>query len=255
VTRQLSLLLPAGAVLAVALASPVQAQGLYPQWEISLQRLLSGMKVSGAQSSATALQTINGHKAAAEAAASTLVSQDNALRLARIQHQYGYDTGTGYAACNVSLVTSEERDSYASADKVRQSFRAADQRWLTNGGDAAERMGDSLDQRRTFYCSPSEQETGWCRGAKPGGFGAGDSDAAPWLLNRDYGAEEVMTAADYLDVVAPLPTVKPNPATAEQDAAFVMARRQGAIMSGARAGLVGVIVGGMGGDSRQGGSP
>ncbi|KMO39379.1 hypothetical protein [Methylobacterium aquaticum] len=248
-------LLLAGTAIALALASPAQAQGLFPQWEISLQRMISAMKVSGAQSSATALQTTNGHKAAAEAAASTLVSQDNALRLARIQHHYGYDTGTGYAACNVSLVTSEERDSFASADKVRQSFRAADQRWLSNGGDAAERMGDSLAQRRTFYCSPSEQETGWCTGAKPGSIGAGDSDAAPWLLNRDYGAEEVMTAADYLDVVAPLPTVKPNPATVEQDADLVMARRQGAIMSGARASLVGVIVGGMGGDSRQGGSP
>ncbi|BCM87619.1 hypothetical protein [Methylobacterium indicum] len=254
-TRQLPPLLPAGAVLAVALASPAQAQGLFPQWEISLQRLISGMKVSGAQSSATSLQTTNGHKAAAEAAASTLVSQDNALRLARAQHRYGYDTGTGYAACNISLVISEERDSYASADRVRQSFRQADQRWLTNGGDAAERMGDSLAQRRTFYCSPSEQETGWCAGAKPGGFGAGDSDTAPWLFNRDYGAEEVMTAADYLDVVAPLPTVKPNPTTAEEDAALVMARRQGAIMSGARASLVGVILGGMGGDSRQGASP
>ena len=41
----------------------------------------------------------------------------------------------------------------------------------------------------------------------------------------------------------------------EQDADLVMARRQGAIMSGARASLVGVILGGMGGDSRQGGSP
>jgi hypothetical protein len=248
-------LLTAGAALAVALASPVQAQGLYPQWEISLQRLLSGMKVSGSQSSATALQTTNAHKAAAEAAASTLVSQDNALRLARAQHRYGYDSGTGYAACDVALVTSQESDSYASAAKVRQAFSTADQRWLNDGGDAGERMGISLDQRRTFYCSPSEQETGWCRGAKPGGFGAGDSDASPWLLNRDYGAEEVMTAADYIDVVAPLPTIKPNPSTAEQDAAFVIARRQGAIMSGARAGLVGVLVGGMGGESRQGGSP
>lgn len=64
-----------------------------------------------------------------------------------------------------------------------------------------------------------------------------------------------MTAADYLDVVAPLPTVKPNPRTAEEDAALVQARRQGAIMSGARAGLVGVLVGGMGGDRRQGGTP
>lgn len=113
---------------------------------------------------------------------------------------------------------------------------------------------------RTFhalpsYCSPSEQQTGWCKGAQPGGYGAGDSDAAPWLFNRNYGAEEVMTAADYLDVVAPLPTVKPNPRTAEEDAALVQARRQGAIMSGARAGLVGVLVGGMGGDRRQGGTP
>jgi hypothetical protein len=23
-------------------------------------------------------------------------------------------------------------------------------------------LGDSLDQRRSFYCSPSEQQTGWC---------------------------------------------------------------------------------------------
>ncbi|MDP4025786.1 hypothetical protein Q8W71_24445 [Methylobacterium sp. NEAU 140] len=248
-------LLTASAALAVALSPPARAQGLFPQWEISLQRLLSGMKVSGAQSSATALQTTNGHKAAAEAAASTLVSQDNALRLARAQHQYGYDTGTGYAACTITLGISQERDSYASADKARQAFRAADARWLTGGGDAAARMGASLDQRRTFYCSPSEQETGWCTGAKPGGYGAGDSDAAPWLLNRDYGAEEVMTAADYLDVVAPLPTVKPDPTTAEQDADLVQARRLGAILSGARAGLVGVIVGGMGGDIRQGGTP
>ncbi|BCM88021.1 hypothetical protein [Methylobacterium indicum] len=248
-------LLPASAALAVVLAFPAQAQGLFPQWEISLQRLMSGLKVSGAQSSATSLQTTNGHKAAAEAAASALVSQDNALRLARVQHQYGYDTGTGYAACDVSLAIGQERDSYASAEKVRQTFRQADQRWLTSGGDAAERMGVSLEQRRTFYCSPSEQETGWCTNAKPGGFGAGDSDASPWLLNRDYGAEEVMTAADYLDVIAPLPTVKPNTSTAEHDADLVMARRQGAIMSGARASLVGVIVGGMGGDNRQGGSP
>lgn len=253
--RQRPLLLPAGAVLAVALASPARAQGLFPQWEISLQRVLSGMKVSGAQSSATALQTTNGHKAAAEAAASTLVSQDNALRLAQVQHQYGYDTGTGYAACDVSLAIRQERDSHASADKVRQAFRQADQGWLTNGGDAAERMGATLEQRRTFYCSLSEQDAGWCIGAKPGGFGAGDSDAAPWLLNRDYGAEEVMTAADYLDVIAPLPTVKPNPTTAEEDAALVMARRHGAILSGARSSLIGVLVGGMGGDSRQGGSP
>lgn len=256
-TAPLPFLLVAGAALSIALVAPApaRAQGLFPQWELSLQRLLSGMKVSGAQSSTTALQTTNAHKASAEAAASTLVSQDNALRLAQAQHEYGFDTGTGYAACTVALGLSQESDSYASAEKVRQAFRSADQRWLTGGGDAAARMGATLDQRRTFYCSPSEQATGWCSGSRPGGYGAGDSDTAPWLFNRNYGAEEVMTAADYLDVVAPLPSVKPNPTTAEQDAALVQARRDGAIMSGARAGLVGVLVGGMGGDSRQAGTP
>ena len=64
-----------------------------------------------------------------------------------------------------------------------------------------------------------------------------------------------MTAADYLDVIAPLPTVKANPRTAEDDANLLQARRQGAIMSGARSSLVGVIVGGMGGDNRQGSTP
>lgn len=248
-------ILPASAVLAVVLASPAQAQGLFPQWEISLQRLLSGLRVSGAQSSGTALQITNGDKASAEAVASTLVSQDNALRLARAQHEYGYDTGTGYAACTIALGLSQASDSETSASRVRQAFRSADRSWLTGGGDAAARMGASLDQRRSFYCSPSEQQTGWCKGAQPGGYGAGDSDAAPWLFNRNYGAEEVMTAADYLDVVAPLPTVKPSPRTAEEDVALVQARRQGAIISGARAGLVGVLVGGMGGDSRQGATP
>ena len=249
------LFLSALLALSASMPSPVRAQGLFPQWELSLQRLLSGMKVSGAQSSATSLQTTNGFKASAEATASTLVSQDNALRIAKAQHQYGYDTGTGYAACDISLGLSQASDSEASATKARQAFGAADRRWLTEGGDAGARIGDSLDQRRSFYCSPSEQETGWCKGAQPGGYGAGDSDAAPWLFNRNYSAEEVMTAADYLDVVAPLPTVKPNPRTAEEDAALVQARRQGAIMSGARAGLVGVLVGGMGGDRRQGGTP
>lgn len=254
-TRTLPSLLTAGAILAVTLAVPAQAEGLFPQWVLSLERMLSGMKVSGAQSSATALQTTNGFKSSAEAAASALVSQDNALRLARAQHNYGFDTGTGYAACDVALGISQERDSYASEVKVRQAFRSADQRWLTNGGDAGARMGATLEQRRTFYCSPSEQATGWCTGSQPGGYGAGDSDAAPWLFNRDYGAEEVMTAADYLDVVAPLPTLKPNPATAEEAADLVQARRQGAIMSGARAGLTGVLVGGMGGEARKGGTP
>ncbi|MGN7126785.1 hypothetical protein [Methylorubrum thiocyanatum] len=252
-TRCHPLLLPALAVLTLTPIAPATA--FSPQWEYSLQRLLSGMRVSGAQSSTASQQITAGYKAAAEAAAATVTSQDNALRLARAQHAYGFDTGTGYAACTVSLGISQERDAEASATRVRQAFRQADARWLTAGGDAAQRSGDTLELRRSLYCSPSEKETGWCDGTRAGGFGAGDSDAAPWLLNRSYGAEEVMTAADYLDVAAPLPTVRPNPASAEDDLALIRARRVGAIMSGARATLIGVVAGGMGGDLRQGSTP
>ena len=252
-TRAAPLLLPALAALALATASPTLA--FFANWEISLQRALSGMKVSGVQSSATALQTTTGYKASAEAAAATITSQDNAARLARAQHEYGYDTGTGYAACTLARGIVDNTHAYSAASKVRQAYRAADTSWLTTGGDAADRSGGSLHQRRTFYCSPTEQLTGWCASSGLGGHSAGDSDASPWLLNRNYGGEEVVSAADYLDVVAPLPTVRPNPVTAEDDLALIRARREGAIMSGARATMIGVITGGMGGDRPAGSTP
>ncbi len=251
--RPVSLLLPALAALALVPASPATA--FFANWEISLQRALSGMKVSGVQSSATSLQTTNGYKSSAEATAATITSQDNASRLARAQHEYGYDTGTGYAACTLARGIVDNSHAFSSASKVRQAYRVVDATWLTAGGDAAERSGASLQQRRTFYCSPFEQLTGWCATSGLGGHSAGDSDASPWLLNRSYGGEEVMSAADYLDVVAPLPTVRPNPVTAEDDLTLIRARREGAIMSGARATLIGVITGGMGGDRPAGSTP
>jgi hypothetical protein len=52
-----------------------------------------------------------------KAAASTLVSQDNALRLARAQHRYGYDTGTGYAACDVALIARMASSRRSGADR------------------------------------------------------------------------------------------------------------------------------------------
>ena len=151
-------------------------------WELSVQRLMSALRVDTAQVSTKAQQATNGFAVAAQAAASTITSQDNALRIARAQHTYGYDTGTGYAACTVALSMSAERDAYTSAQKVRDAFRKSDQQWLNGGGDGAERIANSLKLRREFYCTQAEQEAGWCKKTGGGGIGAGDSDAAPWLL-------------------------------------------------------------------------
>jgi|GEM_PF-5323503 hypothetical protein len=244
---------PSLLVIAIALCvQPVAARA--QAWPISLERLLSALRVDDAQTGTRSQQSANGYAMAAQGAASAITSQDNALRLARAQHTYGYDTGTGYAACTVALGIGDERAAHISAQKVRDAFRKSDQAWLTTGGDGAERMGISLQQRRELYCTADEQEAGWCRKSVGGGFGAGDSDAGPWLFNRNYGPEEIATAADYLDVIAPLPTVRPNPRTAEQDLELIVARRQGAVLTGARAILVGVIDSGMGGDRQQGSS-
>lgn len=74
-----------------------------------------------------------------------------------------------------------------------------------------------------------------------------------FLLNRSYGSEEAVTAADYLDVAAPLPTVKAKASTAEEDARRIEALRQGAMMTAARAAMMGVIKGGLGGDKPSAG--
>ena len=105
---------------------------------------------------------------------------------------------------------------------------------------AGSHLSQSLDLRHSFYCTTLEQKrTGWCSTGSAGrqayGYGAGDSDASIFLLNRSYGAEEAVTAADYLDVMAPLPTVKAKVSTGEEDARRIEALRQGAMMTAARA--------------------
>jgi len=245
---RLSGLTLAGLITALAPAS-VRAQAFGADGALSLERLVSGIKIATRQDSASTEQRAMTATKAAEANASAITASDSALRIAQAKHAYSYDTGSGYAACGVSLSIADERSADRSATRVRQAFTQADRTWLREGGDGAERLGASLDLRRSLYCSTAEQtRTGWCRnGGKAYGYGAGDSDASVFLLNRSYGSEEAVTAADYLDVAAPLPTVK-KAATAEEDARRLEAPRQGAMMTAARAAMMGVVKGGLGGD-------
>ena len=256
---------PPRAVLSLALVAAfapasAYAQGFGADWALSVERLLSGFKVVARQTSAGAEQDVTVASKAAEANASAITSSDNALRIALVKHAYGYDSGSGYSACGVSLSIADEARANVSATRVGRAFREADRAWFRDGGDGAARLGASLDLRRGFYCTTAERKaTGWC-GKVTGthqfyGYGAGDSDASVFLLNRSYGPEEAVTAADYLDVVAPLPPVKASVMSAEDAARRLQALRQGAMMSAARAAMVGVVKGGLGGDkSSDGGS-
>ncbi len=237
-----------------ALPTPdAHAQALGADWMASLERLVSGVKVATRQDSATNEQAGTTTSKASEANASAINASDVALRTARAKQNYSYDSGTGYSACGVSLSIADARNADRSSTAVRQAFTQADRTWLQQGGNGADRIGASLDLRRTFYCTTAEQQrTAWCATGAGGqaayGYGAGDSDASVWLLNRSYGSEEAMTAADYLDVMAPLPTVRATTPTAEDDARRIEALRQAAMMTACRAAMMGVVKGGLGGD-------
>lgn len=221
-------------------------------WEVSLQRLVSAFAVTTKQTSVLADHDDAAKAQARSATVSTIATQDNQLRTARAKEEYSPETGTGYSVCNVALGLADERNSNTSAKQTADAYRQSDSDWLLKGGDGADRIGASLDLRRTFYCTQEQKNaTGWCKG-EAGGYGAGDSDAAPFLLNRNYGPEEVATSADYLDTIAPLPTINPSAATAEEQTALIVARRNAALLTGARAGLVKIILAGQGGDKQSG---
>ena len=246
--KRASLLL-AGTLVCPSLPAIAQTSPITAVWYASLVRLLSGLRVDASQTTTTADQTSTAVKSSASAAASTVSATRQGLLVAKARHDYSYETGTGYAACTVSLGLTDERDAGASAATVMAAFGAADRSWLQSGGDGAARLRASLDLRKTLYCSEAERTAGVCSGA--GGYGAGDSDASPWLYSRNYGAEEITTAGDFLDVIAPLPTIEPAASTAVDQTRLVENRRGGALLSGARAALMTVIAAGTAGDERE----
>lgn len=245
--KRASLLL-AGMLVCPTLPATAQTSPITAVWYASLVRLLSGLKVDASQTTTTADQTSTAVKSSASAAASTVAATRQGLLVAKARHDYSYETGTGYAACTVSLGLTDERDAATSAATVMAAFGAADRSWLQSGGDGAARLRASLDLRKTLYCSEAERTAGVCSGT--GGYGAGDSDASPWLYSRNYGAEEITTAGDFLDVIAPLPTIEPAASTAVDQTRLVENRRGGALLSGARAALMTVIAAGTAGDER-----
>lgn len=246
--KRASLLL-AGMLVCPSLPATAQTSPITAVWYASLVRLLSGLRIDASQTTTKADQTSMAVKSSASAAASTVAATRQGLLVAKARHDYSYETGTGYAACTVSLGLTDERDAGASATTVMAAFGAADRSWLQTGGDGAARLRTSLDLRKALYCSEAERTAGVCTGT--GGYGAGDSDASPWLYSRNYGAEEITTAGDFLDVVAPLPTIEPAASTAVDQTRLVENRRGGALLSGARAALMTVIAAGTAGNERE----
>lgn len=237
----------------LVLATPAFGQGFdLVAWVIESNRWLSALKVGSKQVSGIQQQTQMMTRAAMEAGAAAVGSQDLALVNWGSRERYAYESGQGYKSCSIAGVRSDASASETAAGNLRAAQSGAVNNWLKNGYDAQAATNQSLGLRKTGYCSEEEAATtGFCSlGGKQKGtlITAGDSDASVFLLNRNYGAEEVAVAADYLDVAAPIPTIKPNPRTGDESQTLIEARRRGAMLSASRASFWSVINGGVGGD-------
>lgn len=222
------------------------------QWDAFYQLLVSALRVDTGQRSADGAQVGTAFRSGAQAAASAVDQQQQALQVVRAQSRYAYESGQGYRACMVAPGVAGIGRAMAQRDVYAGSLAARDDRWFEEGGDARVPFSGLLGLRRAVYCSPAERAAlgGWCNpdlGRGRGGYPAGNSNAGIFLLNRSYGAEEAMTASDYVDTVAPLPTVPPPPPPGggEAGGARVRAIHAGAFVSAARANLAQVVLDGL----------
>ena len=241
-------------VIGIAFAGttmPGAANATIMEWATSFERFMAGLKTVDRQVSSSASQTQHVIKKSEEAAVNAELAQEQALRMADIKNRYSYETGQGETSCAVVDARSGLSGVDNSEKKMLTAFRSSDQKYLSSGGNAAATIKNSLLKRIGHYCTDQERAAlgpTYCQSTVRSERNAGDSNAAPFLVNRNYGGAEVVTAADYIDVLAPLPTIKPNAEVVGDRLELMSARMRGAALSASRSTMMGVAVSGMGGD-------
>ena len=219
------------------------------QWDAVYQVLVSALRTNAGQRAASGDQVATAARSAFEASASAIEQQQVAEQIARAKSRYAYETGQGYRACMVAPGAAGIGRAMAQRDVYARSLEARDEQWFSGGGDPRASFTGLIGLRRSVYCSPSERASlaGWCDpglAASAAGYPAGNSDAGVFLFNRGYGAEEAMTALDYVDTVAPLPSIPP-PGGAEAGGGRLRAIQAGAYVGAARANLGKVVLDGL----------
>ncbi|MBZ6078929.1 hypothetical protein [Microvirga puerhi] len=220
------------------------ADGLL-DWRVAFEKLVSAVKVETKGSQTASDQQSIAWRKSAEASVSAQVQSDLSAKINEARQRQSYDTGQGYNACRVTGSARALARVDETLETVRQKTGLVDDTWIKSGGDLAGRLADSIDNRLTYYCSREEMAAGICQSERPGGYAAGDSDASVFLARRSYGSEEVLTGADYIDVVAPMPTVNVQAQDLAGRAALLNDRRRAALVSGARQALFGILLSGM----------
>lgn len=211
-------------------------------------KLIGGIRIQTAQTAASGNQV---------AAAALKSAEANATALARVDVRHGVNEAVGKylvgrdqtrAACApVEL----RKMAHAASDRnsqISSLIAEADQDFMANGGDAAQVQATLNRRRSEFYCSQEEFDAGLCSSLAGVGYNtgpnAGDTNAAVFMNGGATGAEEVATGLDYIDRVAPLPTVVPKTGAASA-ISRIIALRNGAEKSMAREIIGGSMIEGL----------
>ena len=242
-------------VLACAAVTPARAgasTGASVKWGAYWQFLMSAFRVDTSQRSTVGDQESAAVVSAMQASSQAIDQQQIAASIVDARSRYAYESGQGYRSCMVAPGVAAIGGAASQRVVYARSLMARDDAWFDGGGDARTSLTGVLGLRRSVYCSSGEQAAlgGWCDPALArgrGGYPAGNSDAGVFLFNRGYGAEEAMTGLDYIDTVAPLPTVVRRDSWRDREVggARVRAMHAGAFVAAARTGIEQVILDGL----------
>lgn len=240
------------ALFAVALPTSVSAQTFETSmagWLTNIQRAVGSIRVDTRQDSLVGEQNSNTTQNARMGLASTIVEQEAAYRVrdavARYESMHN-DLTTGL--CTVAQTQRSANNATDAIANLNAELAGFEERWLERGGDRADTMIATHRMRRTVFCTDSERELGLCEGSPAFGVPpAADSNAAPFLVHRNYGSAEVDTGTTFVDTVAPFPTIQAadEAVSAAELIERANRRREMALVSLARYGLTDVLIRGV----------
>lgn len=214
------------ALALVATPASAQLDGM-SAWIAEANILLSSIRITAAQTNATAEKVTSSKTQAAQALASTQVDLFNREQIRKIWNDYG-PTGQLVDGCfqvaladttaqikgrtddnatrASSLVYSMSDDGKVAAPGLSGVLGGAVQR---SSVPFAASVSKRVERHQQKYCSVSEAAAGYCT-LQPNGMQAGDADfSLHFAPGQTYGWDQAEAAADFVKTVAP---VKPMPA-------------------------------------------
>lgn len=240
--------LVAAVVVSVVTTSTVSAQTAYnaeaTRLELTFENLMSALSIKARQISTTGRQVGVTALKTSEAQASAIATVGTRLRTVNGATDYGLGRDQNNTACSVTTMRSLARESSGKIDALMQAANAVEQDWVSSNRSAEQTLVELSNQRQNYYCPEEEFAAGLC-GQLAGvnyntGVTAGDTNASVFMDGNARGAEEIAVGMDFIDRVAPLPSI-PERRDLESAVSRVIAVRQSASVSMARTLLAGSV--------------